>query len=180
MGRLSMSAKSMGKLGYLPYAVLVIVVVLGFSLGSLFLSQDSYIKNHVKDHVTTTSELYQFHLERDLETLHAVMLRISENKELRRAWGNNDLQTLLELSLPIYKKATAAHRITHFYYHDLEGVNALRVHSPKRSGDVIDRYTMRQAMEHKTMVSGVELGPLGTFTLRMVHPWEVDGKVVEL
>lgn len=50
-------------------------------------------------------------------------------------------------------------------------MNLLRVHKPDRFGDVIDRATTLLAERGGAAVHGVELGPLGTFTLRLVSPW---------
>jgi len=52
----------------------------------------------------------------------------------------------------------------------------LRVHQPKRHGDSIARVTMLEAERTGAESHGMEIGPLGTFTLRLVHPWYVhDG-----
>jgi PAS domain S-box-containing protein len=48
------------------------------------------------------------------------------------------------------------------------------VHQPDRFGDEIGRETLRQASETGELSRGIELGPLGTLTLRVVVPWR-DG-----
>ena len=60
--------------------------------------------------------------------------------------------------------------ITHFYFHSADGSNLLRIHKPDRYGDLIDRHTLQQARDSAKIASGLELGPLGTFTLRVVRP----------
>ena len=67
--------------------------------------------------------------------------------------------------------------MTHFYFHDRDGVCFLRVHTPDRHGDVIKRFTMAEAASTGMTSHGIELGPLGTFTLRVVHPWTIDGQL---
>jgi diguanylate cyclase (GGDEF)-like protein len=47
----------------------------------------------------------------------------------------------------------------------------LRVHKPQRFGDKINRFTMLEAESISSTSSGIELGTLGTFTLRHVTPW---------
>ena len=37
---------------------------------------------------------------------------------------------------------------------------------------------MNYAFSKKSPASGIELGPLGTFTLRVVHPWFINGVLV--
>ena len=68
--------------------------------------------------------------------------------------------------------------ITHFYFHDAHRINLLRVHQPERFGDLISRHTALKAEKSAAMFSGIELGPLGTFTLRSVLPVFNDGKLM--
>ena len=51
------------------------------------------------------------------------------------------------------------------------------MHKPEKHGDYIDRFTMDQAVHDGKSIWGVELGRFGTFTLRVVCPWRIDGKV---
>ncbi|HEY5581602.1 MAG TPA: diguanylate cyclase, partial [Rhodoferax sp.] len=69
--------------------------------------------------------------------------------------------------------------ITHLYFSDPNRVNILRVHQPERFGDTLDRSTTLQAQQKNQTSYGVELGSLGTFTLRLVTPWfGTDGKLL--
>jgi len=60
---------------------------------------------------------------------------------------------------------------------DLDRVCFLRVHKPAFYGDKINRFTLSLAMREIASTSGVELGPFGTLTLRVVHPWWIDGEL---
>ncbi|MDK1032003.1 MAG: diguanylate cyclase, partial [Planctomycetia bacterium] len=79
---------------------------------------------------------------------------------------------------PLHQRFHAEQNITHFYVHDTDRVNFLRVHKPDRYGDVIDRFTMMKTAKTAEPASGIELGPLGTLTLRAVHPWRIDGRLI--
>ncbi len=81
-------------------------------------------------------------------------------------------------SQPVFSTLNDLYGITHFYFTGLDRVNFLRVHHPKRFGDKISRYTTLQAERTGKVASGIELGPLGTFTLRVVMPWKVDGQLI--
>jgi PAS domain S-box-containing protein len=55
-------------------------------------------------------------------------------------------------------------------------VNIVRIHKPETSGDLIERFTMREAQRTGKTSAGIELGPLGTFALRAVEPvFDEDG-----
>ncbi|MCX5772937.1 MAG: diguanylate cyclase, partial [Candidatus Hydrogenedentes bacterium] len=63
---------------------------------------------------------------------------------------------------------------THFNFTGPDRVCILRLHQPEQYGDTIDRFTTLEAERTGQAVSGLELGPLGTFALRTVIPWR-DG-----
>ena len=52
----------------------------------------------------------------------------------------------------------------------MDRVNLLRIHNPKKNGDLINRFTALEAERTGRIAHGIELGPLGTFTLRVVQP----------
>ena len=60
--------------------------------------------------------------------------------------------------------------VTHFYFHRSDKINLLRVHKPDKNGDYVDRFTLSEAERTGKTFAGIELGPLGTFTLRVVTP----------
>jgi hypothetical protein len=61
--------------------------------------------------------------------------------------------------------------VTHFYILDADRRVVLRVHQPEMRGDLIARTTTLQAEQTGHETQGIELGPLGTLTLRAVKPW---------
>ncbi len=102
---------------------------------------------------------------------------ISHIESLQRAFAQKDRDLLLKESLPL-NKVIADNAITHFYFHDLDRVNFLRVHHPDRHGDRTDRLTLLTAEESGQVAHGIELGPLGTLTLRVVLPWKSAGNLL--
>ncbi len=99
----------------------------------------------------------------------------NKDKTLQKALRSKDKAALLAHSMDLFKTLRTKHKITHFYYHSPERVNILRVHQVERSGDKINRFTAIQAEEKNDTALGLELGLLGTFTLRVVVPW-YDGE----
>jgi len=86
-----------------------------------------------------------------------------------------DRQQLLHLASVFYQNLNQRNRITHMYFMDMQRSVVLRMHQPDRFGDVIGRLTAIDAEETGLVSSGVELGPLGTLTLRVVLPWVYQG-----
>ncbi|MCP3875325.1 MAG: response regulator, partial [Desulfobacteraceae bacterium] len=85
-------------------------------------------------------------------------------------------ESLFKLAKPVFDKFYTQYKITHFYFTDLSRVNFLRVHNFEKHGDEINRFTTLKSEKEKTNAFGIELGKFGTFTLRVVHPWIINGK----
>lgn len=92
------------------------------------------------------------------------------DKNQIKALESLDRERLLAINKSIFTELSNKHQITHFYFHRPDRVNLIRVHKPEKYGDFIDRFTLREAERTKSSSTGIELGPLGTFTLRAVKP----------
>ena len=110
--------------------------------------------------------------------LRAQMDHIEDDPNLLKAWKERDLATLTSLAQPVYERLKREFGITHYYFIAPDRTCFLRVHQPDRRGDPIDRYTLLVAEETREDAWGVELGPLGSLTLRYVRPWKQNGNVI--
>jgi len=151
-----------------------------FGIGSYFVG--NLEARQKLDAVVQEAEAMQNHLQSVLDTKAEVMetsLRfIAQDKQLLSALQSGDRKALLALSAPIYKRLHQQYNVTHFYFHDAQRINLLRTHKPEKYGDVINRHTALGAEKSAALFSGIELGPLGTFTLRSVLPVVHDGKLL--
>ncbi|MCK5686790.1 diguanylate cyclase [bacterium] len=149
-------------------AIVTIIVVLGIML---------YKQTHQDIHEGvirirgSVETFYEESVQYDAHALRAIINTLSQDKRLYAALAQKDRKALLNLVQPLYKEINHDFKITHLYFTGEDRVNLLRVHSPLRYGDVIGRLTTLQAEKSGTIAYGVELGPLGTFTLRLVSPW---------
>lgn len=120
---------------------------------------------------TSIQDFYNKRTMHEIGDIKAVMHTLVKDKKLSDLLAQGDRVALLDYTAPLFEDLKRDMKITHFYFTGTDKVNLLRVHAPSRYGDVIDRITMVQAQSSGSYVSGVELGPLGTFTLRLVAPW---------
>ena len=102
---------------------------------------------------------------------------VVNDSAVAEAWDARDIEVLYEKSEPLFKEFSASSKITHFYFVDKDQTCSLRVHAPSRKGDRIDRSTMKIAVYTGCDSWGLEMGPLGTFTLRYVRPWQRGGQI---
>jgi len=160
----------------IPLAAVMIVLLAGFGY--------ALIKSHRTDLTEASrivmkdavSELHES-LDENAEAIAAVEEAILSDEDIRELLESGDREKLYRDWQKVYAKLRENHGITHFYFHRPDRVNLLRVHKKEKYGDLIDRYTAREAELTGRTASGIELGPLGTFTLRVVRPVYADGEL---
>ena len=150
--------------------VFVLVTVLGTFVFGLIIEENKHIGENFTRSVQSLQAFYQTAVKERSHKLEAILAVITNDVELRSLLKAADREALLARVDPLFQQFKSKHKITHFYFHDAQRVNLLRVHQPDRYGDTIDRFTMLAAERSGEMSSGSELGPLGTFTLRVVAP----------
>ena len=111
-------------------------------------------------------------------TLLALEKVLMEDPAMHQALQNQDREFLLQHYQYQYLHINEHLKVTHFYFHDADLTNVLRLHKPERFGDAINRYTAQQAYLTGKPYWGMELGVLGTFTLRVVAPIKVNDQVL--
>jgi diguanylate cyclase (GGDEF)-like protein len=122
---------------------------------------------------------YRDQIKLNANMLGAAMVVLANDGSLRQGVAQRDRKQLLQGSAHLFSELKEKYGITHLYFSDPNRVNILRVHQPERFGDTLDRSTTLQAQQKNQTSYGVELGPLGTFTLRLVAPWfGTDGKLL--
>lgn len=129
------------------------------------------LSEHVSRQLDGLSEEFKTEISHKSNVLESTLLLLRDNHSLNEAFEKRDKKRLLTISETLLNKALKKNHISHFYFTDRQRVNFLRVHDPDRSGDIINRLTTIEAEKTNTIITGIELGPLGTLTLRSVAPW---------
>jgi hypothetical protein len=139
--------------------------------------QDEF-SHDVARHLEGIQQLFDKQVESETELLSSILELVAKDERLQKAWTAKDRNSLLKLSAPLLKEMGAKHRITHFYFHNPDRTSFLRVYDPDRFDDVVNRFTLLETVRTGQISAGIELGKLGTLTLRVVHPWQINGKIV--
>lgn len=108
---------------------------------------------------------------RDTEKLSALLKLVVRDQALRDLFTQRNRSRLLTEVGPLFQQLRAEHNVTHFYFMTPEREMFLRVHQPHLFGDIIERKSALEAQRQGRIASGLEMGPLGLFTLRVVSPW---------
>ena len=117
-------------------------------------------------------------IESHRETLISIEKLVSEQAELKAMLMARDRRGLLIALQPYYHDLNNRLGVSHFYLHDPDMVNVVRLHWPERYGDQIQRQTALDAHLLGETVTGMELGGMGTYTLRVVTPVRHQGEVL--
>jgi len=149
---------------------LALALLLGGFVVSFYQNQKEHLHADTIKKLESVNKLFITQLDNDAQMMGAGLKVVLRDKQLMAALRNKGRGALLKRSLPLFEQLRASHRITHFYFTGPDRVNILRVHKPDKYDDKIDRYTTLEAERSGKLSYGIELGPLGTFTLRVVAP----------
>ncbi len=153
----------------LPIAIVIVALVGIFAAVFYSIYQNNLHESNQDKMVMVSAELEEKLDEQSL-MLSAILEALLNDPNLANALKFSDRQRLLDDYEEIFASLRAEHSITHFYFHNPDRVNLLRMHSPQKHDDIINRFTALAAESTGATASGIELGPMGTFTLRVVKP----------
>jgi signal transduction histidine kinase len=155
----------------------VLVIMAVFAAG-IYLAEASVRDRDLAERSAGVAKLFAVKLAKDARLMRAVARTMAGNPALADAFRRRDRAGLETHGREIFENLRADHRITHLYFTGPDRINIYRLHSPTEFGDEIRRASLLQAQTRKEAVHGVELGPLGTLTLRLVMPWHQDGRLL--
>ena len=160
-----------------PLAVLLFLLVAGAS-ALLYQQHRQQLTRDVAADAHDVFNDLRATLDSQADGLTTAARSIATDAVVQQALREGDSSRLLTLWQPVFTTLQRENHLTHFYFLDANRVCLLRVHQPDRHGDKIERFTAREAERTGRTASGIELGALGTFTLRVVQPVFSDGKLV--
>ncbi|MCK4751871.1 MAG: PAS domain-containing protein [Planctomycetes bacterium] len=157
---------------------LALLALLMVSVITIYRLQSWHINENARAHIASMQELFRMELEEDAKLLSGLIDCLEHDETMREACITRDRAKLLSYSQPLFEELHSKYDVTHFYFHGLDKVCLLRIHKPEFYGDRIERFTLDKAVREGKPAHGMELGPLGTFTLRVVHPGRIDDKLI--
>lgn len=160
-----------------PLALFIIALVAGFSSG-VYVWQENRDAQALEKISNDFGAIFNRLISSETKMMEASLAAISRDETLIKHFVARDRDKLLSASMPLFQELREKYKITHFYFNGPDRINFLRVHQPDRYGDAINRTTARLAEQSQHVNSGLELGALGTFTLRVVLPLKVDGHLI--
>ena len=160
-----------------PLMAIVIGLVGGCFL-LLYHQQDHSLKQAIASDLAEVHLDFKTILNEQAQGLGAALEALVHDADLKADLEAGNRKGLLVSQQEVFERLKQEYGVTHFYFHRPDRINLLRVHKPERHGDRIDRFTARQAEKNSRTAAGIELGPLGTFTLRVVRPVFKENRLV--
>lgn len=158
--------------------VVILLIIFGVYNTALIIVQQNALKKSTQETLDHSVNELSFILAEQANSLTALLKLLARDEPLYRGLKNEDRQFLYAHYHDLFTQFRDEHKITHFYFHRSDRINLIRIHKPGKYGDLIDRFTTLEAEHTGRIASGVELGPLGTFTLRTVMPVFDNGQLI--
>jgi PAS domain S-box-containing protein len=160
-----------------PLAALVILLIAG-AWALLYQQHRQRLAEEISAGISDVSGELHVALDQQAYGLAAAAKAIAANESVKEGLRKGDSASLLTAWQPVFDSLRRENHISHFYFIDTNRTCLARVHRPELRGDRVDRFTALEAERTGKTASGVELGPLGTLTLRVVQPVFEEGKRV--
>jgi PAS domain S-box-containing protein len=162
----------------MPLLMSVMIALVAVFVSILWIQQNRRLDDIFHHTTNALYAEYEAALKEQANGLAFSINAISGDKATVNALRSGDAGTLLTIYQPMYQRLHEAYGLSHFYFITPGRKCLLRVHTPERKGDRIDRYTLRRAEETGKFSSGLELGVYGTLVLRAVQPVYADGGLI--
>ncbi|WP_374343356.1 ATP-binding protein [Azonexus sp.] len=160
-----------------PVGVVLVLLVLIFGAGFTHYLDEQEIRL-TEDSARRAGEVWRGLNDENAQKLDWFARQAAGDRQLIRAMQAGDRAALLALTRTQMDGMRRHFGISHWYFITPDRRVLLRVHGPERHGDPIDRRTLLDAERSGRPATGMELGVLGTYTLRHVLPWRVGGELL--
>ncbi len=162
---------------FIPILLLIIVLSIAAVTTSYYLQKNT-IYEHERATVSLYNERFENYVESQAKILHGYLDIMLENPQLQTQFLTHDREALYTEIASLYHDLEHNNDITHFYFIETNGTILLRAHDLQRHSDTVQRYTYLKAKESMKPFHGLEFGIKKNYTLRVVHPWIVDGRLI--
>jgi len=165
----------------LNFVIPLLFVIITVSILMVFLThtlQENAINKEKIMTVPNFKTLFQKELEREAGVLTGYLDILKKDTHLQSLFLRGDREGLYRAIQPVYEDLNRQIDLTHFYFIRNNGEVFLRGHEKTRYSDIVERYTFLQAKASGKPYYGIEFGIKKNYTLRVVHPWIVNGKTI--
>jgi len=146
-------------------------------LGAAYFNLEDQRSADLADVSKKFTKFYEIELETYRTAFSAILENLSHQHRLNFSLSQDNSAKFQSDFADDYETLKKYLGISHLYFNAANKRNITRLHAPERSGDIINRHTTLAAETTRDFSSGVELGPLGSLTFRVVKPIYSDGQL---
>ncbi len=168
-GKTKYSGHTVLKKLLIPSACVLILLIASFCIVLVYTQKKALEQSSLQRLENATKILSQT-IEAQSRALTALENIILHDTDLPKDLQRHNRPALFSNYKDIFVRLQKDYGITHFYFYLPNRVNLLRLHKKEKYGDTIDRLTLFESIRTQKPASGLELGPFGTLTLRVVQP----------
>ncbi|NNJ90056.1 MAG: hypothetical protein HKP55_00155, partial [Gammaproteobacteria bacterium] len=159
----------------------IILMILTLAVSLFYFESENSSRKQIEERLyqtrLTAESILNETLQNDTHAIFSMLSILEKDEKLKTLLQQQQKKLLFEHIEPLFKQLNTHYKITHFYFIRPDKSILLRAHAPSRFDDIITRTTLQKAEETRKVSHGLELGVLGTFTLRVVKPWyDISGK----
>lgn len=146
-------------------------VLLAIAVLAIFIHREDEAREVRQRMLRDVDAALRLAVESDTDKLTALLSVLRRDESLQTIFVRRDRAALLAATADTFEQLKQRHNVTHLYFMTPQREIFLRTHHPLRFGDIVERSTALEAERTGKLSSGLELGALGLFTLRVVTPW---------
>jgi signal transduction histidine kinase len=171
-----MTRSNVRKKVLIPLTLTFLVLFSAF-LYSGYAIREEKIERDLANRYNVAQSTFREVIEQRVELMTTIGEILAHDELSRAAMRKGDRTALYRQAAPIFTHMSENGGISHLYYHTSEAINFLRVYRPEKFGDQVTRTTLIQALKTGKPTHALELGDLGTLTLRVVIPWRDENSL---
>lgn len=154
-----------------------IIILSSLGMFSNYTFQRFTIQNNAEHYVSKYIENFDFNIKNEANSLNS-FYHLIEKENLVNSYLSSNRDELYKLTKPLFDNLNKYNDLTHFYFIKPNDEVFLRVHDFAKHSDLINRFTYLKSKELQDDYYGLEFGMKNTLTLRYVHPWIVNKKLI--
>ncbi len=162
---------------YLPIIVTTFIMSLFTVIAIIYIQEDSIHKSKKNTHQLFTKYLNE-KVDSEAAVLGEYIDFIQNMDSVTEQFKALDKEGLNNSIKEIYERLNKNVNLTHMYFIKIDGTVLLRVHDYEKDSDIVDRTTFKKAQELQSIYYGLEFGLKKNYTLRVVKPVYIDGKLI--
>ena len=155
-----------------------LLLIAGVSIYTNFYLLEKNIVKKSNETFNSVSKIFKNIVQQDTNIMLDLIDQVAEDPTVIKLYNEREREKLFNYLQKRYISYNKRHDITHFYVHNLDKANFLRVHNKNVHSDTIDRITLKNAALTLQASSGIEFGIVHNLTLRVVSPWYVNDKLI--